>query len=78
MDGCCVQHQQNKTLNTSEERVDNIKEAQEGGRCILVTMDDGDTETQREKPDGPPCHQQRFSQNSDGWTVVKVNIVKCN
>ena len=25
-------------------------------------------------PGAPPCHAQRFSQNSDGWTVVKVNI----
>ena len=24
----------------------------------------------------PPCHQERFSQNSEGWTVVKV-IVFC-
>ena len=21
----------------------------------------------------PVCHQDRFTQNSDGWTVVKVN-----
>lgn len=22
----------------------------------------------------PVCHQERFTQNSDGWTVVKVTL----
>ena len=28
-------------------------------------------------PEGeaPLCHQERFSQNGDGWTVVKVCVI---
>ena len=36
-------------------------------------MDDGDNlKLVDEGIKRPLCHQQRFSQNSDGWTVVKV------
>ena len=25
--------------------------------------------------EAPLCHQERFSQNGDGWTVVKVGVI---
>ena len=27
--------------------------------------------------EAPLCHQERFSQNADGWTVVKVGAKDC-
>ena len=29
-------------------------------------------EVEKESGKIPICHQERFSQNSDGWTIVKV------